>query len=86
MRLSVLKDDPGYNPRWAYKACPFLDGEFVSNVITADQENGYLIRYKTDRSGDVVVDYQRGEIEKEILRGHIDLRFKTMCEEIDGES
>jgi len=81
MRLSVEKNDPGFNPRWAYKACPYLDGEFVSKVITADQEQGEITRYKTDDSGKVIVDYENGEIERETLHGDIDLRFrKNGCE------
>ena len=55
MRASVDKNDPGYSPEASeFKA--YLDGVYVSNVITADEEQNYLIRYCTDEDGALILD------------------------------
>lgn len=44
-RISTLKDDPGYDPRAAFKvARVFLDGVEIKDVCTADEEQGYVLR------------------------------------------
>jgi hypothetical protein len=77
MRLSVDKNDSGFNPRWAYRAKSFLEGKFISRVITVDEEQGYLLRYKTDSNGRVLVDYEKEETEKELLYGDVHLRIEN---------
>ena len=45
MRLSVLHDDPGYNPRaLARKPIVMFNGKEITHVITADEEMG-MVRY-----------------------------------------
>jgi len=80
MRLSMDKSDPGFNPRLARKALPYLDGKYVDYVITADEDQGLLVRYKTQddsHRGDRLVRTLDGNgIETEVLFGKVSLRFK----------
>ena len=60
MRLSVDKDDPGYRPdagggRWRVLFNGKDAGHFGHIVITADEELGRLVRYRTDDNGRMVV-------------------------------
>lgn len=73
MRMSVNKDDPGYHKKAQYYQ-PFLNGKKVDLCYTADEDMGYLLRHKTDNSGQVIVDWGKGETVKEQLFGHVEIR------------
>ena len=53
MRVSADKNDPGFenfNPmKYHYEV--LLDGEPVSNCITADEENGFVLVYLLNGNG-----------------------------------
>lgn len=61
MRLSVRVNDPG---NFLYAAMGRLgsevriklDGAEVDNVITADEEEGFITRYKRDEDGRLLID------------------------------
>lgn len=55
MRMSVNKEDPGYENR-DYSAAVYLDGVLQRRVETADEESGYVCRYATDPTGVLIVE------------------------------
>ena len=59
MRLSFLKNDPGYLPD-ANQYVVLLDGVEVKNVVTANEEGG-AVRCRLDRSDETYV--RRGKVE-----------------------
>jgi len=75
MRLSVDRFDPGFNPRLANKACPYLNGKCVRHVVTADEDLGIIVKYVTDNSGNIVLDYIKKEIVREQLHGEVSIRL-----------
>jgi hypothetical protein len=48
-----------------------FNGEPVKNVITADTEEGFILKHKTDSSGRVMVDREAGVTVQETLRGNV---------------
>ncbi len=55
MRLSAVKDDPGYAPDAMY-AEAYLDGIRLQDCITADEECGLALVYAKDPNGKVLSD------------------------------
>ncbi len=55
MRMSVNKEDPGYE-NLDYSAAVYLDGVLQRRVETADEEAGYVCRYATDPTGVLIVE------------------------------
>jgi hypothetical protein len=50
MRVSIVKGDPGY--RWNARSFKIkFNGELASNVITADEEKGHVVRYVLGEDG-----------------------------------
>lgn len=72
MRLSVDKNDPGYDSE-ALKNCrSFVDGvEVTDRCYTADEEEGKAWCFKHNEMGQVFMDSATGEIVKEILVGDV---------------
>lgn len=67
MRLSVDPNDIGYN-EFFYCLHPraYLDGTEIEGCITADEEQGYIVRYKTpleERDGDLITETLFGKVE-----------------------
>ncbi|WP_156392472.1 hypothetical protein [Rhizobium sp. Root482] len=65
MRVSASPDDPGYL-RWielvSFGVQVTLNGEIIEKVITADEEEGFIIRIKCDDDGEMIVSgYERLE-------------------------
>lgn len=75
MRLSVLQGDPGH---LLYEAMGYLgrevriklDGEEITGVLTADEEQGLIVRPKRDelhllisKNGEIVLEEVRGKVE-----------------------
>lgn len=79
MRMSSDKDDPGYTtwvrgmakrPAGAKSAVRvFLRDAYVEDVLTADEDEGMLVRCCRSASGDLILD--GGEIRTEVLRGEV---------------
>lgn len=72
--MSVKKYDPGYHKRAARFYVPFLDGREVEHCFTADEDQGYVLRHKTDENGQIIVDYAKEETVKEQLFGLVEIR------------
>ena len=74
MRISVNKYDPGYQNR--HNRCNvFLNGKKISQVITADEEMGFILKHK-ERDGCLVISKSKNEIVKETLFGKVVLKKK----------
>jgi hypothetical protein len=74
MRLSVRETDPGHRnwrPSMAGQVHVFVDGTVVDKVITVDEEEGYVLRFKTDEFGNVLINADRTEALTEELRGEV---------------
>jgi hypothetical protein len=70
MRMSVRKDDPGYDPN-AVLFIPYLDGVKLDNCFTADEEEGKAYCFSLDKEGNQFIDKETNEIAEEILHGNI---------------
>lgn len=55
MRISVLKDDPGYRPD-AHRFKVFLNGVFLEDCHTADEELGKAAVYAYNSNGEILRD------------------------------
>lgn len=70
MRISVLKDDPGYRPD-AYRFKVFLDGRFLEDCHTADEELGKAAVYAYDSNGELLRDPKTGDIFSICFEGEV---------------
>jgi len=70
VRLSVRKNDPGYHSR-AWGVVVYLNGQKISNCVTADEEKGEVFLLKKDSDGaymknragdDVKIERKTGEV------------------------
>lgn len=70
MRMSIRADDPGYENYQRYgRSTVFLGGKEVRFCITADEEEGMVVRYKTYSDSSLMV--ANGEIQQETLKGKV---------------
>lgn len=69
MRLSVLKGDPGYDMFRARYADAYVNGVKIEHVVTADEELGLVVRYKTGEDG-------RFRDKTETVRGIVEIKFR----------
>lgn len=70
MRVSTLKDDPGYR-RDACRFKVFLDGCFLEDCHTADEELGKAAVYAYDSNGDLIRDPKTGNLFSICLEGEV---------------
>jgi hypothetical protein len=75
VRTSVDPKDRGYHPdairgRWQ----PFLNGEPVPKVITADEENGFVLAYALDANGKWILNRSSRSLERRVLHGRVEIR------------
>lgn len=68
MRVSILRDDPAYM-RYTEHVTIYFDRKKVSGVITADEEQGYIVRYARNDEGDYILN--RGELVTEKYLGDV---------------
>lgn len=74
MRISVDPSDRGYSnwrPELAGHVRAFLNGRKIEDVVTADEEEGTVIRHKRTADGFLVVDLTRTEVVCETLEGSV---------------
>lgn len=70
MRVSVQKSDCGYvDNNWEYEV--YLDNELQTHAITADEEEGYILRYKKDEDGELIINKVEDDFETEIVHGKV---------------
>lgn len=81
MRISCVKGDAGYT---IYRDVTlnnqvphvFLDDKPVTEVLTADTVEGFVLRYRTDFYGRIVGNSSTGEAETEVLYGVVTVGLK----------
>lgn len=78
MRISADKGDPGYT---AYATAPnrtkievYLDGVLQKHVVTADTDEGWLLRLKEDDKGNLFIDHTTNRIAAERCTGKVEIR------------
>ena len=72
MRISADKADPGYS--WFLRhldSIIFLDGEKQRFCLTADDEQGFVVRHQLDAAGKLVVDRIKEEFALEKVFGQV---------------
>ncbi len=78
MRVSTVEGDPGYLDPITHVIEVYLNGVEVSEVVTADEELGVVVRAVTDSDGNIVVDYERSCVVYETLQGNVKIVFKEL--------
>lgn len=75
MRLSVIKTDPGYSPKAFIPSLKvtFNDVEQNACVITADEEQGLIVRYVKNEKGELV--HTNGVAHTETVTGKVRITF-----------
>lgn len=74
MRISCEEDDPGYldcHNIVRVTAKVYLDGVEIRDVVTADEEEGMLVRYCRKDNGLLIV--ENGIVLRETLHGVVEL-------------
>lgn len=72
MRLSIIENDKGYNAT-AYLSKVLLNGIELNNCITADEDEGYCLVYKTDDNGKTIPNVANNKLLTEVLHGHVEI-------------
>lgn len=71
MRISCLKEDTGYEAYLINRNADitvYVDGELIDDVITADDESGYVLAMNRDDEGKVMLNNDKSKIvERELL-------------------
>ena len=77
MRLSVRKQDPGFNPHLSMRAQVLLDGTDVTDrCFTADEDAGKVWLFVKDENGKFVLNQDRTEVVEQELNGRVEIRIK----------
>jgi hypothetical protein len=76
MRLSCNKDDPGYVVyhraiAGGNKVVVYLDDVEVEEVTIADEEEGFLVRFRSGPDGKLLLTEDRQAVETERLTGNV---------------
>ncbi|WP_157266523.1 hypothetical protein [Azohydromonas aeria] len=86
MRLSVDPEDPDFLDGCNHMGVRvFLDGTERSEVVTADEERGLLVRYVTDERGKLVLNAARTEPLRETLHGAVAIEAPHFLRAIQAE-
>lgn len=78
MRVSIELDDPACKPETsmlARTAEVYLDGVKQHLVVTADDEEGFVKRYKTLANG-LLYQNEQGYSETEIVKGQVTIKIR----------
>ena len=70
MRVSVRKNDPGFNKK-AFGSKAYLNGEFVSDCFTADEETGEVFFFLRNEKGELYVDETGEEVAHGMKTGNV---------------
>ncbi len=77
MRISVVPSDEGYvNSGLREKANVYLDGVKQRFCVTADEEQGVVVRYVV-KNGDLSIDGSGGTLEVETVKGKVVIEIKN---------
>ena len=75
MRISTLKDDPGYAPE-KVGATVFLDGTEVKHVFTADEERRLIVQADLDENGKYQLNEDRQSVKMVTRYGHVRVELR----------
>ncbi|WP_424813564.1 hypothetical protein [Roseococcus sp. YIM B11640] len=74
MRVSIVEGDPGYMPPGATIGFKILlDGEEQNACVTADEEQGLIVRYKRGEGGKLLAVALDGDLIREEVRGKVEI-------------
>jgi hypothetical protein len=82
MRVSINKDDPGFDAYQAARAAGksvhvYLDGVEVKACLMADDDLGTVTRHVLNADGQVQIDPEkRDEVWTETVNGKVEIRFE----------
>lgn len=79
MRVSMDESDRGYTGRLPGVRV-YLDGQEQRGVITADDEEGLVVRLQRNRLGHFVLDEARQEAAREEIRGVVRIEMPAARE------
>lgn len=85
MRISCDENDPGYHNWLKLRSDAgawnkvLLDGKEIKDVITADDERGYVLRYVRSLTGNIRVDYGAKKAITEELHGKVEIVMIGGC-------
>lgn len=71
MRISADTNDSGYTHDCMHDVEIYLDGVMQNNVVTADEDQGFILRASEDKGGLIVKD---GYFVEETLTGRVEIR------------
>lgn len=77
MRLSAKRGDPGYT-RNVYGAIVLLDGKEIKDVLTADEEAGYVVVYLRNSEGHFILNDARTEVVSKTIHGVVQINLPTV--------
>jgi hypothetical protein len=77
MRLSVLKDDPGYKNFVPGKYQVYLNDRPIRLCITADEETGFVLCHGADENGNPDVNKEGTETTKITFYGKVEIKRKA---------
>jgi hypothetical protein len=78
MRISIIKEDQAYSPN-ARAFNVFLDDVKQTDVLTADEENGFVFRLKRTKFGNLMVNRQ-GKKMTETAKGVVRIELKELAD------
>lgn len=80
MRISVCKDDPGYDDRAFGRCKVFLDGaDITQHCYTADEEEGKVWCRKVNEVGASFIDPATGKCANEVFTGKVEIFLAAKC-------
>lgn len=72
MRISTDRLDAGYNMLLKYgTCCVTLNGKEICFVITADEELGFVEKFKVDENNNLIM--QNDRIAREVFSGKVEI-------------
>lgn len=78
MRASCRANDPGFSTWVKHRPLTiFLDGVEQTEVVTADDVEGIVVKLRRDERGEYVLNAKRDAVETEELRGRVEIRFRS---------
>lgn len=73
MRLSVDQNDPGYQPDKILMARVMFNGQPITDCVTADEEEGMVLRYARNADGKFIMVVGTDEALLERLFGRVSI-------------
>lgn len=82
-QISALREHKYFHPYYVYCKV-YLNEVEQTVVITADADEGWLVRYKTNETGSIVCDESTCEPVTETLTGAVRIEYRPPVKDNDG--